>query len=171
MRRVPCTKCAVGFILRKCNPAVGLIPMCIGLNHHHSRFSPANILAALSNWLIRFAHVVPNIGNSMNAKNQLCRSPTLLQGLYSLFTAALLPRCLSNFRAIRPLQHLISRLRYFTRFGGKTSYRLVNRGPTSEILLSPSGRSGGGHIGWSQQQLASSVSPLWYMKVVGPRHW
>ena len=41
----------------------------------------------------------------------------------------LLPRCLSNFRAIRPLQHPISRLRDFTRFGGKTSYRLVNRGP------------------------------------------
>ena len=44
-------------------------------------------------------------------------------------SAALLPRCLSNFRAIRPLQHPISRLRDFTRFGGKTSYRLVNRGP------------------------------------------
>ena len=44
-------------------------------------------------------------------------------------SAALLPRCLSNFRAIRPLQHPISRLRDFTRFGGKTSYCLVNRGP------------------------------------------
>ena len=44
-------------------------------------------------------------------------------------SAALPPRCLSNFRAIRPLQHPISRLRDFTRFGGKTSYRLVNRGP------------------------------------------
>ena len=44
-------------------------------------------------------------------------------------SAALLPRCLSNFRAIPPLQHLISRLRDFTRVGGKTSYRLVNRGP------------------------------------------
>ena len=44
-------------------------------------------------------------------------------------SAALLPRCQSNFRAIRPLQHPIPRLRDFTRFGGKTSYRLVNRGP------------------------------------------
>ena len=44
-------------------------------------------------------------------------------------SAALLPRCLSNFRAIRPLQHPISWLRDITRFGGKTSYRLVNRGP------------------------------------------
>ena len=44
-------------------------------------------------------------------------------------SAALLPRCLSNFRAILPLQNPISRLRDFTRFGGKTSYRLVNRSP------------------------------------------
>ena len=55
----------------------------------------------------------------------------LFQSLWNLAGtwAALLPRCLSNFRAIRPLQHPISRLRDFTRFGGKTSYRLVNRGP------------------------------------------
>ena len=55
----------------------------------------------------------------------------LFQSLWNLAgtSAALLPRCLSNFRAIRPLQHPISRLRVFTRFGGKTSYRLVNRGP------------------------------------------
>ena len=55
----------------------------------------------------------------------------LLQWLCNLAgtSAALLPRCLSNFRAIRPLQHPISRLRDFTRFGGKTSDRLVNRGP------------------------------------------
>ena len=56
---------------------------------------------------------------------------SLFQSLWNLAgtSAALLPRCLSNFRAIRPLQHPISRLRDFTRFGGKTSYRLVNRGP------------------------------------------
>ena len=55
----------------------------------------------------------------------------LFQSLWNLAgtSAALLPRCLSNFRAIRPLQHPISRLRDFTRFGDKTSYRLVNRGP------------------------------------------
>ena len=55
----------------------------------------------------------------------------LFQSLWNLAgtSAALLPRCLSNFRAIWPLQHPISRLRDFTRFGGKTSYRLVNRGP------------------------------------------
>ena len=57
----------------------------------------------------------------------------LFQSLWNLSgtSAALLPRCLSNFRAMRPLQHPISRLRDFTRFGGKTSYRLVNRGPVN----------------------------------------
>ena len=44
-------------------------------------------------------------------------------------SAALLPRCLSNFRAIGKVQTRISRLRDFTRPCGKTSYRLVNRGP------------------------------------------
>ena len=49
----------------------------------------------------------------------------LFQSLWSLAgtSAALLPRCLSNFRAIRPLQHPISRLRDFTGLVGKTSYR------------------------------------------------
>ena len=55
----------------------------------------------------------------------------LFQSLWNLVgtLAALLPRCLSNVRAIRPLQHPILRLRDFMRFGGKMSYRLVNRGP------------------------------------------
>ena len=73
----------------------------------------------------------------------------LFQSLWNLAgtSAALLPRCLSNFRAIRPLQHPISRLRDFTRFGGKTSYRLVNRGPVSchqvqaSNILSKNGKS------------------------------
>ena len=43
-------------------------------------------------------------------------------------SAALLPRCLLNFRAIGKVQTRISRLRDFTRSCGKTSYRLVNRG-------------------------------------------
>ena len=61
----------------------------------------------------------------------------LFQSLWNLAgtSAALLPRCLSNFRAILPLQHPISRLRDFTRFGGKTSYRLVNRGPGAEATI------------------------------------
>ena len=65
----------------------------------------------------------------------------LFQSLWNLesTSAALLPRCLSNFRAIRPLQHPISRLRGFTRFGGKTSYRLVNRGPELGLNLADAG--------------------------------
>ena len=59
----------------------------------------------------------------------------LFQSLWNLAgtLAALLPRCQSNFRAIQPLQHPISRPRDFTIFGGKTSYRLVNRGHGSFI--------------------------------------
>ena len=44
-------------------------------------------------------------------------------------SSAALPRCLSNFRAIRSLQHPISRPRDFTRSCGKTPVRLVNRCP------------------------------------------
>ena len=33
---------------------------------------------------------------------------------------------------------------------------------TTQNVMSRSGRFGGGHTGWSQLQLASSVSPLWY---------
>ena len=43
-------------------------------------------------------------------------------------------RCLSNFKAIRSLWHPISQLREFTIFGGKTSYRLVNRDPGVESV-------------------------------------
>ena len=55
----------------------------------------------------------------------------LIVSLWNLtgITAALLPRCLVNFRAIGKVQTRISRLRDFTRSCGKTSYRLVNRGP------------------------------------------
>ena len=44
-------------------------------------------------------------------------------------SAVQLPRCLSNFRAIRNDSNQISRIRDFTRSCGKTSVRLVNRGP------------------------------------------
>ena len=56
----------------------------------------------------------------------------LFQSLWNFtgISAAVLPRCLYNFRVIQPL-HQISRLQDFTRFDGKTSYHLVNRGPGS----------------------------------------
>ena len=53
--------------------------------------------------------------------------------------AALVPRCLLNFRAIRKIRTRISRHWDFTRSCGKTSYPLVNRGPggvlTSELEM------------------------------------
>ena len=55
---------------------------------------------------------------------------TLFQSLWNLTgpSEAALPRCLWNFRAIQSSYHPISQLRVFMRFGGKTSYCLVNRG-------------------------------------------
>ena len=50
-------------------------------------------------------------------------------------SAALLPRGLSNFRAIGKVETRISRLRDFTRPCSKTSYRLVNRGPDYNWIL------------------------------------
>ena len=44
-------------------------------------------------------------------------------------SAALLPMCLSNFKAMRKLKLSISRLRDFTRSNDKTSYRILKRGP------------------------------------------
>ena len=39
---------------------------------------------------------------------------------------------------------------------------------TTQNVLSRSGRFGGGHTGWSQLQLASSVSPLWWGRLERP---
>ena len=47
----------------------------------------------------------------------------------SLWNLTALSGSLSNFRAMRSLKHPISRLWDFTRFGGKKTCRLVNRGP------------------------------------------
>ena len=61
-------------------------------------------------------------------------------------SAAGLPRCLSNFRAIRSLQYPISRLRDFTWSCGKTSYRVVNRGPVVLLVWTRSVSSAYAHI-------------------------
>ena len=50
-------------------------------------------------------------------------------------SAALLQRCLSNFRAIRKVWTRISRTRYFIRSSGKTSTRLVNRGSAKPYII------------------------------------
>ena len=44
-------------------------------------------------------------------------------------SAAMLPMCLSNFKAMRQSKLPISRLRDFTRSYEKTSYRILKRGP------------------------------------------
>ena len=51
-----------------------------------------------------------------------------LTGVWGIISAAAPRGCLLYFRAKRWSQLPISRPRDFTRFGGKTSYRLVNRG-------------------------------------------
>ena len=48
----------------------------------------------------------------------------------------ILPRCLSNFRAIQSSQHPISLLRDFMRSCGKASVRLVNRDPANLYIRS-----------------------------------
>ena len=52
-------------------------------------------------------------------------------------SAVLLPMCLSNVRAIGKVQTRISGLRDFMRSCGKTSYRLVNRGPVDVSQIPP----------------------------------
>ena len=49
-------------------------------------------------------------------------------------SAALLPRCLSNFRAIEQFYIQISRLRDFTRSYDKTSYRILKRSSGCKVL-------------------------------------
>ena len=61
--------------------------------------------------------------------------PQLFQSRWQLTdtSAAALPWCLSNANVIRSLKHPTSQLRIFTRFGGKTLYWLVNRGPDNLV--------------------------------------
>ena len=76
----------------------------------------------------------------------------LFQSLWKLtgISAAALSRCLSNFRA-RQMEHPLSRSRDSTRFGGKTSYRLMHSGPKEFLKQSK----------WS----VSAVS-LWTVEIV-----
>ena len=50
-------------------------------------------------------------------------------------SAALLPRCLLNFKAMRYLKLPISRLRGFTRSHDKTSYRILKWDPGADSIL------------------------------------
>ena len=61
----------------------------------------------------------------------------LVQSLCNLTdtSATALPICLSHFRAIRLLKHPIPLPQGFTRFGGTTFYRLLNRGPGASWMI------------------------------------
>ena len=77
--------------------------------------------------------------------SSLQHSQTNRRGLYTLLLTSKY-RCMQN---ISPVDALL----------------------TTQNVLSLSGRFGGGHTGWSQLQLASSVSPLWHCSAFlsGPR--
>ena len=63
-----------GFIPPKCGPVVGIILKYSWL--HHPRFLPVNISATLSNYAMWFVHIVPDMENSVYAKDQLCSCPS-----------------------------------------------------------------------------------------------
>ena len=101
----------------------------------------------------KFAFMAGNVGSSVSIFWWWTSDSTL--GLYSLsrqisrsleaarldvimtvslwkftgISAAMLPKCLSNFKAIEKISNRIPRFRNFTISCGKTSVRLVNRGP------------------------------------------
>ena len=88
--------------------------------------------------IVSSSHEIPGLYslNDQTSYRQISRSleaPRLdvimIVSLWNLTctSAALLPMCLSNFRAIGKVQTQISWLRDFTRSCGKTSYRLVNK--------------------------------------------
>ena len=72
-----------------------------------------------------------------------------------------------NFHALISRQHSqTNRCGWYTLFLTSKSrcmqkIKSVDALFTTQNVLSWSGRFGGGHTGWSQLQLASSVSPLW----------
>ena len=92
-------------------------------------------------------------------------------------SVSVLPRYVPNFRAIGKVQTRISRHRDFTRSCGKTSYRLVNRGPgyVSEL---------GHHLHYSDVIMSTMASQITGVSIAeqfvqasiqenikAPRHW
>ena len=69
-------------------------------------------------------HIVSKGKHCINNYNHIHRLIFLWQVHFILKAV----KVMSNFRAIQSLYHPISRLQDFTRFGGKTSYCLENRG-------------------------------------------
>ena len=103
--------------------------------HWHARLSdsslPLKCIGIFSGPL--FIKRIEVISWSLEAARFGFRLFQLLLNLAGTSTAAL-PRCLSHFWATRSLSHPLSWLRDFMEFGGKTYYRLVNRGPDTKSM-------------------------------------
>ena len=95
---------------------------------HTKRKLMSNMIVELGLYSLSGRTSYRKISRSLEATRFEFKLP---QSLWNLTATqeALLPRGLSNFRAIRSLQHQISRLRVFTRSDGKTSAGLVKKGP------------------------------------------
>ena len=101
-----------------------------------------------------------------NAPQQLASSPSRV---------GFIPR---DFHALISRQHSQTNRRGLHTLFLTSKYRCmqkissVNALLTTQNVLSWSGRFGGGHTGWSQLQLASSVSPLWLEPMLlSEIHW
>ena len=106
--------------------------------HEWAKFGPP------SSHLYSFEIRVLSVSNSMAWQHQVT-SHTRAPSQYPerrLFVRSpkvskpLLPKCLSNFKAIRQFKVPISWLRDFRRSYGKTSFRIMRRGPDLEASLS-----------------------------------
>ena len=93
--------------IRRYDGTLILGPVPISDNTFYPKISPSLEAA-------RLVHVVLIIASLWN---------------FTCASAALLPRCLSNFRAIGQFYTPISRLRDFARSYNKTSYWILKRGP------------------------------------------
>ena len=90
-----------------------------------------------------------------NAPQQLASSPSTVGFITRDFHALISRQCSqTNQRGLCTL-FLTSKSRCMQKISS------VDALLTAQNVLSWSGRFGGGHTGWSQLQLASSVSPLW----------
>ena len=103
---------------------------------------------------VRFIHTQLT-SSYANAPQQLASSPSTV-GFITRDFHALISRQYSqtNRRGLHTL-FLASKSRCMQKISS------VDALLTAQNVLSWSGRFGGGHTGWSQLQLASSVSPLW----------
>ena len=107
---------------------------------------------------IKWAHGLSNqlASSYANVPQQLASSPSTV-GFITRDFHALISRQHSqtNRRSLHTL-FLTSKSQCMQKI------RSVDALLTTQNVLSWSGRFGGGHTGWSQLQLASSVSPLWF---------